>query len=120
MYSHVRLDLRSATMKHTFKIVFAVVSAVVVASMVGFNPSWAATDAAALYKSKCSHCHAAKGEGKAAMKGTAIKGSGISADQIEQLLGQGMSGKKAPHNKAISGLNPEQVKALAEYVKNLQ
>jgi hypothetical protein len=53
------------------------------------------------------------------MKGTAIKGSSVSAKEIEQLLGQGAPGKKGPHGKAVSGLNAEQAKAVSEYVKTL-
>jgi mono/diheme cytochrome c family protein len=85
----------------------------------GCSPAWAAADGAALYKSKCAQCHGPAGEGKKAMKGTAIKGSSASQEQIEQMLGNGVSGKKGPHGKAISGLNAEQVKALSAYVKTL-
>ena len=62
---------------------------------------------------------AAKGEGKAGMKAPAVKGSSMSADQIQQLMTQGAAGKKAPHGKAISGLNADQAKAVADYVKKL-
>jgi mono/diheme cytochrome c family protein len=79
----------------------------------------AADDGAALFKSKCSQCHGAGGEGKSAMKGTAIKGTAVSPDQIQQMLTQGASGKKKPHSKAISGLSADQAKALADYVKTL-
>src|SRR4051794_31118790 len=81
---------------------------------------WAADDQAALYKAKCSQCHGAKGEGKPAMKAPALKGSSMSAEQMQQLLTQGAAGNKAPHGKAISGLKAEQAKAVADYVKSLQ
>jgi hypothetical protein len=43
----------------------------------------------------------------------------MSADQIQQLLVEGAPGKKAPHAKAISGLNADQAKAIAAFVKTL-
>ena len=78
--------------------------------------AWAEENAAALYKAKCANCHGAAGEGKASMKGTAIKGSGITADQVQTLLTKGAAGKKGPHGKAMSGLSTDQIKALADYV----
>src|SRR5262249_38227467 len=80
----------------------------------------AAEDGATLYKAKCSQCHGTKGEGKSAMKAPPVAGSADSADQIEQLITQGAAGKKAPHGKAIAGLNAGQAKAVADYVKTLQ
>ena len=82
--------------------------------------AWGADDQAALYKAKCSQCHGAKGEGKPKMKAPSLKGSSMSAERIQQLLTQGTAGNKAPHGKAISGLNAEQAKAVADYVKSLQ
>ena len=80
----------------------------------------AADNGAALYKAKCSQCHGANGEGKAAMKAPALKGDSAPTEQIQQILMQGDPAKKAPHSKAISGLTPEQAKAVVEYVKTLQ
>ena len=78
-----------------------------------------ADDGAALYKSKCSGCHGASGEGKPAMKAPALKGTTWDVDKITQHLTKGEAGAKAPHNKAISGLTEAQAKAIAEYVKTL-
>jgi hypothetical protein len=44
----------------------------------------------------------------------------MSEDQIQQLLTDGASGKKAPHAKAISGLNADDAKAIAAFIKTLQ
>ena len=79
-----------------------------------------ADDGAALYKSKCSGCHGAGGEGKPSMKAPALKGTTLDADKITQHLMKGEPDSKAPHNKGISGLSEAQAKAIAEYVKTLK
>ena|SRR5215469_6077472 len=84
-------------------------------SLVASDASWA-KDAAHTYKSKCSHCHGAAGEGK---MGPALKGTSLTADDIAKLLTTGDSGKKAPHSKPFSGATPEKAKALADYIKGL-
>lgn len=82
--------------------------------------SWAADDGAALYKKKCAGCHGANGEGKPAIKAPALKGTTIEANQIAEHITKGESGSKAPHNKGIAGLNDEQAKTIAEWVKTLK
>lgn len=92
---------------------------IAVAFLLACGASWAAADGAALYKSKCSQCHGPNGEGKSSMKAPALRGSALSAEQIQQMLTQGAAGKKAPHSKAISGLTADQAKAIADHVKSL-
>jgi mono/diheme cytochrome c family protein len=82
--------------------------------------SWAADDVAALYKKKCAGCHGANGEGKPAIKAPALKGTSLEANQIAEHITKGESGSKAPHNKGIAGLNDEQAKTIAEWVKTLK
>jgi mono/diheme cytochrome c family protein len=82
--------------------------------------SWAAEDGAALYKTKCSACHGANGEGKPAIKAPALKGTKLDASQIVQHITKGEPQSKAPHNKGISGLNAEQAKAIADFVTSLK
>jgi mono/diheme cytochrome c family protein len=82
--------------------------------------SWAADDGAALYKKKCAGCHGANGEGKPAMKAPELKGTKLEADQIADQITKGQSGSKAPHTKGIAGLNDEQAKAVADYIKSLK
>ncbi len=82
--------------------------------------SLAAENGAALYKAKCALCHAANGEGKAATKIPAVKGTSMTVEQIVDYISKGETGKKAPHAKPISGLNAEQAKAVAEFVKSLK
>ncbi len=71
----------------------------------------------AVYKSKCAMCHGPAGEGK---MGPALKGTKLSEADIEAVLSKGKEGKKAPHTKPISGLTPDQIKAVATYVKSLK
>jgi len=82
--------------------------------------SLAAEDGAALYKSKCSACHGASGEGKPGMKAPALKGTKLDASQIVQHLTKGEPQSKAPHNRGMSGLNEEQAKAIADFVTTLK
>lgn len=82
--------------------------------------SLAAADGASLFKGKCAGCHGAGGEGKAAIKAPALKGTSLEADQIVQHLTKGESTSKAPHNKGMAGMTDEQAKAIADYVKSLK
>ena len=78
-----------------------------------------AQDSAALYKSKCSGCHGANGEGKPAMKAPALKGTSWDEAKIVDHLTKGEPDSKPPHKKGISGLTDAQAKAIAQYVKSL-
>ena len=82
--------------------------------------SWAADDGAALYKSKCSGCHGANGEGKPAMKAPALKGTSMDAGQIVDHLTKGEPNSRPPHNKGMSSVSEDQAKAIADYVKSLK
>jgi mono/diheme cytochrome c family protein len=79
-------------------------------------PAFAA-DGAATYKAKCAACHGPEGQGKV---GPALKGVSLTGDQISDLLTKGNDAKKAPHKKEISGITPEDAKAVADYVKTLK
>ncbi len=70
-----------------------------------------------VYKSKCSGCHGPNAEGKI---GPNLKKTTLSEDDILLMLGKGKEGKKAPHSKPLSGLNDDQIKAVAHYVKSLK
>ena len=76
-----------------------------------------AQDGAATYKAKCAGCHGADGGGKA---GPALKGIGLSADQIADFLTKGDGAKKSPHKKPMNGLSPDDAKAVAGYIKTLK
>src|SRR5262249_25691518 len=110
------INFAQAAMKRVAKSVLIIV---VTALGLATNAT-AADDGAALYKARCSRCHGAGGEGKTSMKGTRLKGNTLSAEQLQQLLAQGSTGKKPPHNKPIAGLTADQAKALAHYGTSLQ
>jgi len=80
---------------------------------------WAADDGAALYKSKCSGCHGAAGEGKPAVKAPALKGTALDAGKIADHITKGEPNSKPPHKKGITGVTEAQAKAIAEFVKTL-
>ena len=82
--------------------------------------AYAANDGAHLYKSKCSHCHAAHGEGKPSMKAPALKGTSLEEGQIVDTVTKGDANRRPPHKKRISGLTEEQAKLVADYVKGLK
>ncbi len=79
-------------------------------------PAFAA-DGAATFKAKCAACHGPEGQGKI---GPALKGTSVTADQITDMLTKGNDAKKPPHNKPLSGLTPEDAKAVADFVKTLK
>lgn len=81
--------------------------------------SLVAQDGAELYKKKCSGCHGASGEGKPTVKAPALKGTTLETNQIVEQTTKGKPGSKPPHNKAIAGVNEEQAKAIAEFIKTL-
>ena len=80
----------------------------------------AADDGATLYKSKCSGCHGAAGEGKPAMKAPALKGIDWDADRIAKHITTGEPDAKPPHKKGVAGVSDDQAKAIASFVKTLK
>ncbi len=100
-------------MKHVLVALLVIAFAVCIAVP---QPALAA-DGAAIYKAKCAACHGAEGQGKI---GPALKGASLSNGQITDLLTKGDEAKKAPHKKGLSGLSPDDAKAVAEYVKSLK
>jgi mono/diheme cytochrome c family protein len=80
----------------------------------------AADEGADVYKSKCLACHGEKGEGKPAIKMPAVKGTTMTAEQIVEYITKGQAGKRMPHNNPVNGVDADQAKAVAEYVKTLK
>lgn len=95
---------------------FVVLMLVVALSVSVALPAFAA-DGAATYKAKCAACHGPEGQGKV---GPALKGTSLTADQINDLLTKGEDAKKAPHKKGMAGLSADDAKAVADYVKTLK
>ena len=88
------------------------VSIVMVALAMVMSTAAFADEGADLYKSKCSGCHGAAGEGK---MGPKIAGSTAVSDVLTA------GGKaKAPHTKAFANLTADQVKSIADYVAGLK
>ena len=87
---------------------------------VAVTTSLVAQDGAHLYTKRCSGCHGPGGEGKPTVKAPALKGTKLEASQIVEHTTKGEPNSKPPHNKAMTGLNEEQAKAIAEFVKTLK
>jgi cytochrome c len=98
---------------HTLLVLLAGVALLATVS----PPPVFAQDGAAIYKTKCSACHGAEGQGKI---GPALKGTSLSADDISNLLTKGDDAKKPPHKKAMNGVSDADAKAVAEFVKTLK
>ena len=80
----------------------------------------AADEGADVYKAKCTMCHGEKGEGKPAMKMPAVSGTKLTAEQIIEYITKGQTGKRVPHNNPVNGVNADQAKVVADYVKTLK
>jgi cytochrome c553 len=74
-----------------------------------------AQDSGALYKTKCSMCHGGEGQGNPAMSAPKIAGS---AKVVDILTKDGEA--KGLHSKQAKTLTPDQIAALAAFVKALK
>lgn len=81
------------------------------------NLSWAANDGAGLYKAKCAVCHGADGAGKPAAKIPALKSDDVKKKSDEELTKFVQTNAK--HAGAAKALNEEQLKAVINYVREL-
>jgi len=80
-------------------------------------------DGASLYKSKCEICHGPKGAGKPAMKGSNLlseEAQKASDDALRDAILNGGAAKRAAHAYGKKGINPEQAKALVDFIRTLQ
>ena len=79
----------------------------------------AKVDGAALFKEKCSMCHGEKGDGNKDMGMPAVKGTALTAEKLATFLLKGEKGKGL-HENPFSGINEEQAKAIATFIKELK
>ena len=87
------------------------------------NLSWAASEGATLYQTKCAMCHGADLSGKPAAKIPSL----VSADaqqlsdaDLTDAIANGGKDKKASHAFANKGLSPDQVKMVVTYIRDAQ
>jgi mono/diheme cytochrome c family protein len=108
---------RKALMKTT-KLVMLVMTIAVALFILIPNLSWAADDAAALYKTKCAACHGPDGAGKPAAKIPSLIGDEAkkaSDADLEKAVTD-----KPKHAGVAKSLTPDQVKLVVSYVRELQ
>jgi cytochrome c553 len=74
-----------------------------------------AQDTATLFKTKCAMCHGGEGQGNPAMSAPKIAGS---AKVVDILTKDGEA--KGLHSKQAKTLTPDQITALAAFVKALK
>jgi mono/diheme cytochrome c family protein len=82
------------------------------------NLSWAADDGAAVYKAKCAACHGADARGR-----PAAKIPSLISDEVKKMSDEDISKavtEKPKHAGVARSLNPDQVKAVASYIRSLQ
>jgi mono/diheme cytochrome c family protein len=78
-----------------------------------------APDGAQLYKEKCAACHGDKGQGNPDMKMPAVKGTSMTVEKLVPYITKGES-EKTIHAGPVAGINKDEAKAVAEYVKSLK
>ena len=102
----------------TTKIAMLIVTIAVVLFVLIPNLSWAAEDGAAIYKAKCAACHGADGTGKAAAKIPSLVSDDakkLSDADIDKVVTT-----NPKHAGVAKALNPDQVKAVVGYIRDLQ
>jgi mono/diheme cytochrome c family protein len=74
-----------------------------------------------LFKAKCVACHGPEGKGDSpvgkALGVKSLSGTKLAPAEIEKIVTEGKPGTKMV---AVKGLSPEQVKAVAAFVKTLK
>jgi mono/diheme cytochrome c family protein len=80
------------------------------------NLSWAGEDGAAVYKAKCSACHAADGAGKAAAKIPALNTPEFAKKDVAAVAD---ALAKNPKHASTKSLPAEQLKAAIQFAKGL-
>jgi len=100
----------------TTKIAILVLTIAVVLFVLIPSLSWAGEDGAALFKAKCAMCHGPDGAGKGAAKSlVSDDAKKMSDDDIAKVVNT-----NPKHAAVAKALNPDQVKAVVSYIRELQ
>ncbi len=100
---------------------FALVLTIVAASLVLGSPAFAATDAAQLFKSKCSMCHGVDGKGFSAIHTPDFTSPKWQASMTnKEIITVITNGKKGTAMPAFGNkLKSEEIQALVHYLRSL-
>jgi cytochrome c6 len=105
------------------KLVILIVAIALALFLVIPKLSWAADDAAGIYKAKCAACHGADGAGKPAAKIPSVVSDDakkLSDADLTDMIANGGKDKKPMHAFSAKGLAPDQVKMVVAYVREMQ
>jgi len=86
-------------------------------------PSWAADDGGTLYNTKCAACHGVDGAGKPAARIPSLiseEAKNASYAGLTDSIANGGPSKKPPHAFQSKGVNPDQVRMIVAYIRELQ
>lgn len=107
----------------TTKLVILIVMIALALFLVLPNLSWAADDAATVYKTKCAACHGADLGGKPAAKIPSLVSDDakkLSDADLTDAIANGGKDKKASHAFANKGVTPDQIKMVLTYIRETQ
>jgi len=94
------------------------------AALVVFSvPAWAADDGATLYNTRCAACHGVDGAGKPAARIPSLisdDARNASDAGLADSIANGGPSKKPPHAFQSKGVNPDQVRMIVAYIRELQ
>lgn len=107
----------------TTKLVILIVMIALALFLVLPNLSWAADDAATVYKTKCAACHGIDLGGKPAAKIPSLVSDDakkLSDADLNDAIANGGKDKKASHAFANKGVTPDQIKMVVTYIREAQ
>jgi mono/diheme cytochrome c family protein len=107
----------------TTKLVILIVMIALALFLVLPNLSWAADDAATVYKTKCAACHGADLGGKPAAKIPSLVSDDakkLSDADLTDAIANGGKDKKGSHAFANKGVTPDQIKMVVTYIRETQ
>lgn len=87
------------------------------------NLSWAASDGATVFQTRCAICHGADLRGKPSAKAPSLisdEAKKASDSDLTDMIANGGKDKKAMHAFANKGLSPDQLKMVTAYIREQQ